>query len=489
MYTEEYSPVHPLVERAEQAFLAGEVQEAVNLLNVVLAEARKSNDERLIVYLLSNLSLAQGCYGDREGSLASLAEAQRLVKRTGSAALIAKIDLRSIEMGYRVGSLREVCRRARRYLGSAAATADPFNRTLTLYTLGLTLMQLGRFDLADASFQSGLEEAVNDGQPNLAALHHLGIASASIARRWRIGVDRFLNGASVEPPTFDNPAAARRERQSLDQVGHLAPENAILAQYAALEYAKLGFLEGNFVVAEPAFGRFIQWAAQAGDFFQQRRGQFELAACALMSGQRESARIALAWDDWSPCCDRETLLLLDVSRLRSKLAELSGDFRTALREQIRYTRRLKEWADSNSAPVELPKRLGGSDTVPDADTIKDDVTSMAVKYMRAHHAEPLSVSRIAAQVGLGPRMLQKLFAARLHTTPLKFLLTIRLAVAREQLIAAAGGEATIAQIAHAAGFSRMSTFTSEYRSRYGELPSTTLRRASVNSASSTTPVS
>lgn len=99
----------------------------------------------------------------------------------------------------------------------------------------------------------------------------------------------------------------------------------------------------------------------------------------------------------------------------------------------------------------------------------------ACDYIRAHAAEPISLSELAARLGVGLRALQLAFRREVGCSPREYLMTCRLEVARSRLLAANEG-ATVTQIALECGFSDMTVFSRRYREQFGEKPSETLRR-------------
>lgn len=99
----------------------------------------------------------------------------------------------------------------------------------------------------------------------------------------------------------------------------------------------------------------------------------------------------------------------------------------------------------------------------------------AREYIHAHAADPISLSELAARLGVGLRALQLAFRRELGCSPREYLMTCRLEIARSRLLAAGEG-ATVTQIAFECGFSDMTVFSRKYREQFGEKPSETLRR-------------
>jgi AraC-like DNA-binding protein len=94
-------------------------------------------------------------------------------------------------------------------------------------------------------------------------------------------------------------------------------------------------------------------------------------------------------------------------------------------------------------------------------------------WIREHASEPITVSRLSAVAGVGPRALQKACLSRWGQTPLELVASRRLALAR-RLLAAAGATRTVTEAAARAGFTHLGRFAVQYRQTFGESPSDTL---------------
>ncbi len=92
----------------------------------------------------------------------------------------------------------------------------------------------------------------------------------------------------------------------------------------------------------------------------------------------------------------------------------------------------------------------------------------AVGLMESTADEPRDVRRIAADVGLSPRQLERLFAKYLRASPSRHYLELRLDRARELLLQTAK---PILDVAVGCGFASASHFSRCYRAVYGHKPS------------------
>lgn len=98
----------------------------------------------------------------------------------------------------------------------------------------------------------------------------------------------------------------------------------------------------------------------------------------------------------------------------------------------------------------------------------------AVAFADGHAGEPIGVVDLAAAAGVSIRSLQLGFRRTAGCGPAAFLRAVRLDRVRRELVA---GELTVTEAATRWGFSHLGRFSGEYRARFGELPSTTRRRA------------
>lgn len=111
----------------------------------------------------------------------------------------------------------------------------------------------------------------------------------------------------------------------------------------------------------------------------------------------------------------------------------------------------------------------------EAEQAPSKLVGAAEEIIRTRAMEPLTVREIAAEVGVTVRVLQLGFRKHVGCSPLQYLLSRRLFLARERLLDPAfSGNVQLA--AMSCGFMNMSKFSSRYRATFGELPSETMIR-------------
>jgi len=100
----------------------------------------------------------------------------------------------------------------------------------------------------------------------------------------------------------------------------------------------------------------------------------------------------------------------------------------------------------------------------------------AERLMEAQLADPLTVEELAASLEVSTRALQVAFKSVRGLSPRTALRQMRLDRAR-QILLAAGRETGVTEIALSCGLEHLGRFSQDYRRRFGESPSATLRRA------------
>lgn len=99
--------------------------------------------------------------------------------------------------------------------------------------------------------------------------------------------------------------------------------------------------------------------------------------------------------------------------------------------------------------------------------------SRAVELIEQEPAGDLSLTRLSAVAGVGPRALQRYFREYMGISPREYIQRVRLEGAHGDLHSGAGQSVT--EIALRWGFTHVSRFAGAYQQRYGILPSATLR--------------
>lgn len=95
-------------------------------------------------------------------------------------------------------------------------------------------------------------------------------------------------------------------------------------------------------------------------------------------------------------------------------------------------------------------------------------------FLHANVAEPVTADQMAAIAGVSLRSLYAAFKEYCGVSPMQYLRDLRLEAARSSLLREP--DCSVASIAMRWGFGHLGRFSSEYKQRYGETPSQSLRR-------------
>ncbi|WP_353945744.1 AraC family transcriptional regulator [Streptomyces sp. HUAS MG91] len=99
----------------------------------------------------------------------------------------------------------------------------------------------------------------------------------------------------------------------------------------------------------------------------------------------------------------------------------------------------------------------------------------AMDAMRERPEHPFTTAELAGQARVGVRWLQEAFARYVGMPPMAYLRSVRLERAHADLLAADPRTASVSDIAQRWGFGHLGRFAEQYRAKYGQVPSRTLR--------------
>ena len=115
-------------------------------------------------------------------------------------------------------------------------------------------------------------------------------------------------------------------------------------------------------------------------------------------------------------------------------------------------------------------------TEPTRAPLSPQAVRRALAHMRANLPDKITLADLAAACGTSERALLKQFERFVGASPMTHLLRVRLAAARTELLRP-DSTLSIADVACGCGLPHLGRFAAEYRKAFGELPSTTVRRA------------
>jgi Transcriptional regulator containing an amidase domain and an AraC-type DNA-binding HTH domain len=111
-----------------------------------------------------------------------------------------------------------------------------------------------------------------------------------------------------------------------------------------------------------------------------------------------------------------------------------------------------------------------------AESVKYGRLAPVVAYMEEHADEPLSPQELARVGCMSVRTLHVSFQKTFGESPMSYLRRIRLDHVRAELLRSDPNQVRVIDVAMKWGFFHQSRFAQQYKERFGELPSATLRR-------------
>jgi AraC-like DNA-binding protein len=121
-----------------------------------------------------------------------------------------------------------------------------------------------------------------------------------------------------------------------------------------------------------------------------------------------------------------------------------------------------------------------------SETLDNRPSSASVKYVRevedyidANATKPIDIADIARVTGHSTSSIFRAFRKYRNHTPMQHLAQVRMRLVRERLLDADPSQ-SVTQIAFECGFSHLGRFAAEYRRRFKENPSQTIKRAKPN---------
>lgn len=229
---------------------------------------------------------------------------------------------------------------------------------------------------------------------------------------------------------------------------------------------------GSGDAADAAAGKWLRGLARSGVALGGiSLGAFVLADAGLLDGRR----CALHWESLGAFAERfprvrttTDIFVIDGDRctcaggtaamdmMLQMITERDGRaLANDVSEQFIHAR-IRGTQDSQRMAVQ--SRLG----------VANEKLIAAIGLMEAANEDPRPVQQIAADVGLSPRQLERLFAKYLRASPSRHYLKMRLDRARAMLLQTTK---PILDVAVAAGFTSASHFSRCYRAEYGHKPS------------------
>lgn len=238
---------------------------------------------------------------------------------------------------------------------------------------------------------------------------------------------------------------------------------AFAAWYVSGNIERLEILLGHAKRALPAIRKRLRVLQQRGARYDELVTRSNLAWALRTNGQFEEALHEL---DAAFQMARQTgtfnVLLEFLEYDRSIVLRALGDLAGAQASYRRYLRLVNSGGAAQPAanaavPHPAPRR-----------PLEPHFLKVADRYAREHLGEKFSIQRLALHCGVGTRTLEKAFASYRGVTPVAHIRNLRLDRAHAALVEE---NTTVRDVALRFGFRSPTTFTNEYRKRFGTTPS------------------
>lgn len=167
---------------------------------------------------------------------------------------------------------------------------------------------------------------------------------------------------------------------------------------------------------------------------------------------------------WRAVLSETTPVLLDLAAPPLLRAEANRRLALAVLETFPHE-------VGQASPAALGQGAPGAALAPGARRL-----ALAVEFVHAHAHEPIGVTEMARAADLSVRGLQVALHRVMDVTPTVLLRQVRLDRVHADLTVATPETTTVRAVAHRWGFSHLGRFSAVYHDRFGEHPSTTLRR-------------
>jgi AraC-like DNA-binding protein len=296
------------------------------------------------------------------------------------------------------------------------------------------------------------------------------------AVRFDRATSRLQQHARAHLPALDPPDALAmqddaREALRLFERAREVAEAAnyhFAAWYVAGNIERLEILLGRADRAVPAIRRRLKVLQERGAKYDEIVTRSNLAWALRTLGRYREALHEL---DVALELARETstfnVLLEFIHYDRSVVFDALGDAAAARASYRRYHR--LAGFKNGAAPAAT-----GMAQVPPKRPLEPAFLKRFDRYVAEHLAEPFAIRSLAQHCGVSWKTLERAFGEFRGLTPVAHVRNIRLDAARAALDAA---DASVAEIAARFGFGSPTTFSLEYRKRFGVPPSRTKRRA------------
>ena len=409
--------------------------------------------------------------------------------RHGGEDLIAHVELRHIAYLEATGSLRDACGLLNSMRRRHPGWRNHSDRLLQLNRLGHCYRLLKRYESATWCFER--ERAESEGSAwseEVGERTQLGRAALIVDQYWSQFIDQICRSDAVEHEQAANDLQSDQLRLAGSLLERRTPGGSELNQSAGtlsiLCKARLAVLQKNIHRVQEVVCLFPESYGRCGVSADAVELSHVYAIVQLMLGRPDKALTSLLFPT-QESGDVNGAARLVSHRLSAKAAEQLLLFQKALEHALEAQRLMQrialanmhvlgppaflEWQQSTALDRGTPAGHGG-------------LIERAIQLIDSHIDDRLSHSFLSAALGTNTRTLQNLFIRQLNVTPMQFIKRRRIERARDLLLLNSG--ISVRSIAESVGIPRIGTFITGYRAVYGETPSDTVRKRTLNKVAS-----
>jgi AraC-like DNA-binding protein len=457
------------VHRIRELARSGELREATRAAREALERrgARSAPGQHVELLLVAAFcAMRQGRPAEASQALDAAAEVAASAGR--SPVLALRVAAWRAELAYIQGRYSAACEGIDELVGRLEAARDPGHAAFALRIRMAIHLARTEYDavaaLADRAL--GLARASGDAYVLVQVLNLLGAvcfdrATSKLHRHARAHLTA-LDPEDTQPMQRDASEALElfeEARQAAERAGY-----GFAAWYVAGNIERLEILLGRADRAVPAIRKRLRVLQSRGATYDEIVARSNLAWALRTLGRHRDALHELdAALELARATSTFNVLLEFIHYDRSVVLDALGDAAGARSSYRSYLRFAKPGSEPAPAAGATPRR-----------PLEPAFLKRADRYVAEHLAERIAVSALAHHLGVSWKTLELAFSEYRGLTPVAHVRNMRLDAARALL---AAGKATVAEAAARCGFGSTTTFSLEFRKRFGVAPGRSRRRA------------
>jgi AraC-like DNA-binding protein len=465
-------PATPSVASIRELARSGELRAAAQAARDALVAKPKAAAARVDLHLVAAFcAMRQGNHADAHRELAAAAEAASTPQ--ANAALALRVATWEAELAYFEGRYTAALEATGALVDRLEAAGDREHAAFALRIRIAILLARADYDgiAAIAARALRLAKASRDDYVLVQILNILGAVAFDRATS-KLGQPHVR----AHLPAVDAAGAAAMQddaREALRLFENartvaLRANYTFAAWYVGGNIDRLEILLGNAARALPAIRKRLEVLQQRGARYDEIVTRSNLAWALRSLGRHREALHEL---DVALELARDTstfnVLLEFLHYDRSVVLDALGD---AAGARLAYRRYLRLAAPKGPAPA-----IGLAPSAVPPRPLEPFFLKRADRYVAERIGEALAIEELARHCGVSWKTLQKAFVDSRGITPVAYVRNMRLDAARKAL----DEGARVAEVAERFGFRSVTTFSLEYRKRFGVPPSRTKRRAAA----------